>query len=420
MAKKKVLEPRREITKRQLSRWQQQERRQRIVFGSGIFVIVAVLAILGVGWYINQYKPLHQTVIRVNDVKFDMDYYVKMLSYYGKGQSIQFMQSLADPMVEIIQKNELVRQSAITLGISVSDNEVDNKLNSFNPPLSKDYRDAVRGQMLLDKLKNEYFDKQVPVLAEQRHIMAMLLESENQATQVKAKLEGGEDFGKLASELSLESFSKDKGGDLGWRPKGILTRLLNTAVPEEYAFSNEVGLSQPVHDEAVNKTVGYWLIKLLKRDEAAKQAFVKVILLGSEKEAQEVRARLESGEDFATLAKEFSQHDVSKEKGGDLDVTSPDMISSALSKFVFDPEVELETLSQPIRDEAVTTKGGYWLLKVVDIEENRKISDEDKELLKNVALNKWIEATVNNPDNKVESYLDDEKMAWAIRRAAGI
>ena len=420
MAKKKVLEPRREITKRQLSRWQQQERRQRIVFGSGIFVIVAVLAILGVGWYINQYKPLHQTVIRVNDVKFDMDYYVKMLSYYGKGQSIQFMQSLADPMAEIIQKNELVRQAAITLGISVSDNEVDNKLNSFNPPLSKDYRDAVRGQMLLDKLKNEYFDKQVPVLAEQRHIMAMLLESESQADEVKAKLEGGEDFGKLASELSLESFSKDKGGDLGWRPKGILTRLLNTAVPEEYAFSNEVGLSQPVHDEAVNKTVGYWLIKLLKRDEAAKQAFVKVILLGSEKEAQEVRARLEAGEDFTTLAKELSQHDVSKEKGGDLDVTSPDMISSAFSKFVFDPKVELETLSQPIRDEAVTTKGGYWLLKVVGMEDNRKISDEDKELLKNVALNKWIEATVNNPENKVESYLDDEKMAWAIRRAAGI
>jgi parvulin-like peptidyl-prolyl isomerase len=273
--------------------------------------------------------------------------------------------------------------------------------------------------MLLDKLKNEYFDKQVPVLAEQRHIMAMLLESENQATQVKAKLEGGEDFGKLASELSLESFSKDKGGDLGWRPKGILTRLLNTAVPEEYAFSNEVGLSQPVHDEAVNKTVGYWLIKLLKRDEAAKQAFVKVILLGSEKEAQEVRARLEAGEDFATLAKEFSQHDVSKEKGGDLDVTSPDMISSACSKFVFDPEVELETLSQPIRDEAVTTKGGYWLLKVVDIEDNRKISDEDKELLKNAALNKWIEATVNNPDNKVESYLDDEKKAWAVMQTIG-
>lgn len=420
MTKKKVSKPQRELTKRQLSRWQQQEKRQRIVFGAGIFIIVLVLGIIGAGWYVDQYRPLHQTVIKVNGVKFDMNYYVKMLSYYGKGQSFNYMQYLADEVVGIIQETELVRQEALKLGISVSSDEVDKKLKSYNPPLSKDYRDVIGAQMLLDKLSDEYFDKQVPVFAEQRHIMGTLLESESQAAEVRARLEGGADFAQLAGELSLESSSKSNGGDLGWRPKGILTRLLNTAVPDEYAFSSEVGLSQPVHDEAVNKTVGYWLIKLLTRDEVAKQAFVRVILLGSEKEAQEVRAQLEAGEDFATLAKELSQHDTSKEKGGDLDVTSPDMMSSAFSKFVFDPKVELETLSQPIRDDKVTTKGGYWLLKVVDKDDNRKIKDEDRELLKTEALNKWIEALLARPENKVESYLDNEKKEWAIRRVTGI
>ena len=420
MTKKKVGKPQRELTKRQLSRWQQQEKRQRIVFGAGIFIIVLVLGIIGAGWYVDQYRPLHQTVIKVNDVEFDMDYYVKMLSYYGKGQSFNYMQYLADEVVGIIQETELVRQEALKLGISVSSDEVVKKLKSYNPPLSKDYRDVIGAQMLLDKLSDEYFDKQVPVFAEQRHIMGTLLESESQAAEVRARLEGGADFAQLAGELSLESSSKSNGGDLGWRPKGILTRLLNTAVPDKYAFSNEVGLSQPVYDEAVNKTVGYWLIKLLTRDEVAKQAFVRVILLGSEKEAQEVRAQLEAGEDFATLAKELSQHDTSKEKGGDLDVTSPDMMSSAFSKFVFDPKVELETLSQPIRDDKVTTKGGYWLLKVVDKDDNRKIKDEDRELLKTEALNKWIEALLARPENKVESYLDNEKKEWAIRRVTGI
>ncbi|GAI46650.1 unnamed protein product, partial [marine sediment metagenome] len=109
--------------------------------------------------------------------------------------------------------------------------------------------------------------------------------------------------------------------------------------------------------------VGYWLIEVLDRDEEAEQAQIKVMLLASEQEANEVRARLEAGEDFATLAEEFSQHDESRENGGDFEVLSLDMMSSVFNEFVFDPEVELETLSQPIRDEVADTEGGYWLIK---------------------------------------------------------
>lgn len=420
MVKKKLGKPRREVTKRQLSHWQQQKRRQRIVFGSGIFIIVAVLGTIGAGWYITQYQPLHQTVIVVNDTEFDMDYYIKMLKYYGEGQPIQYMQFMADIVAEDIEQNELVRQGAMKLGISVSSDEVDEKLKSYDPPLSKDYRDIVGAQMLFDKLRDEYFDKQVPVLAEQRHIMAMLLESESQAAEVKARLEGDEDFAELAGELSLESFSKTEQGDLGWQLKGFLTRLLNTSVPDEHAFSSEVGvLSQPIYDETKAKNVGYWLIKVIEGDEVAQQALVQVILLGSEEEAQDIRDRLEAGEDFATLAKEFSQHDLSRENEGNLNVESPDMMSLAFSEFVFDPEVELETISEPIRDDAVITTGGYWLLKVVDMDDNRQIADEDRDLLKTDALSEWVSTLWDDPENKIENYLDDDKKAWAIAKAIG-
>ena len=420
MVKKKLGKPQREVTKRQLSHWQRQKRRQRIVFGSGILVIVAVLGTIGAGWYITQYQPLHQTVIVVNDTEFDMNYYIKMLKHYGEGQPIQYMQFIADTVAGDIEQNELVRQGAMELGISVSSDEVDEKLKSYDPPLSKDYRDIVGAQMLFDKLRDEYFDKQVPVLAEQRHIMAMLLESESQAAEVRARLEGGEDFAELAGELSLESFSKTEQGDLGWQLKGFLTRLLNTSVPDEHAFSSEVGvLSQPIYDETKAKNVGYWLIKVIEGDEVAQQALVQVILLGSEEEAQDIRDRLEAGEDFATLAKEFSQHDLSKENEGNLNVESPDMMSPAFSEFVFDPEVELETISEPIRDDTVATTGGYWLLKVVDMDDNRQIADEDRDWLKTDALSEWVSSLWDDPENKIENYLDDDKMAWAIAKAIG-
>ena len=424
MAKKKTEKPKREVTKRQLSRWQQQKRRQRIILGSGILIIVAVLSVIGAGvynqWYISEYKPLHETVIEVNDTKFDMDYYVKMLEYYGGGIPIEQMGFVADEVVTIIERNELLRQEAMELGISVSDGEVDEELKSYDPPLSKDYRDPVRAVLLVDRLRDEYFEQQVPKSAEQRHIWAMFLESESQVNEVKARLEAGEDFAELAGELSLDSFCKSKEGDLGWRPEGILTLLLRTSIVDEHAFNCEAGvLSEPIYEETKLKMVGYWLIEVEFRDEEVEYAQVKVMLLGSEEEANEVRAGLEAGEDFATLAEEFSQHDESRENGGEFEVTSKGVMSSAFNEFVFDPEVELETLSQPIPDDAVSTEGGYWLVKVTEADENRQIEEEDRDILKADALNQWAEALWDDPDNRVESYLDDEKKEWAIWYAIG-
>ena len=415
MVKKKVEKPKREVTKRQLSQWQQQKRRRRLILILGISVIAAVSGIMGGGWYINQYQPLHQTVIRVNDAEFDMSYYIKMLELRGKGQPA-YLQYSADEVVTVIEQNELIRQGALELGFSVSDKEVDEELKSYDPPLSKDYRDLVRTEILTSKLLDEYFDQQVPMFAEQRHIMIMFLESENQATEVRARLESGEDFSELAGELSLDNLSKNENGDLGWHPRGVLSEILGLSIPEDYAFASEVGiLSQPIYDEARTKSVGYWVIKALERDEEAEQTRLQAILLGSEQEAQDVIAQLENGGDFATLAKERSQHNASKENGGDLGWLTPDTMSSAFDEFAFNSE--LGTLSEPIRDDEAVTKGGYWLVKVLAKGDNRQIEDSDREWLKAKALDEWVFSLWDNPENEVESYLDNEKKAWAIEKA---
>jgi len=410
LTKKKIAKPKREFTRRQLSQWQRQKRRQRIVFGIGISIIVAVLGILGAGWYITQYQPLQQTVIRVNDTEFKMNYYIKMLKYYGEGYSL-------DEVVRVIEQVELIKQGAMKLGVTVSDSEVDDELKERDPPLSKDYRDLVRAEMLISKLQDEYFEQQVPLSAEQRHIMAMFLESESQAAEVRARLEGGEDFGKLAEELSLENLSRSESGDLGWRPRGILPGTMGTSILEEHAFSSEVGvLSQPIYDEAKFKRLGYWLIEVLEMEEEPEEAHVQAILLGSEEEAQSAKDRLEAGEDFAALAEELSQHYYSKENGGDFGWLPPGVMSPAFDEFVFDAEVKLETISEPVRDETAVTKGGYWLLKVLEKEDNRKISDDDRALLKAKALDEWGNSLWDDPENEIESYLDSETKAWAIER----
>jgi len=418
LTRKKIGKPAREFTRRQLSHRQQQKKRQRIIAAAGIFIIASVLVLVGAGWYITQYRPLHQTVITVNDTKFDMNYYIKMLKFYGEGQSIYY---LTDEVVRIIEQNELVRQEVEgKLGISVSNDAVDEELKSRNPPLSKDYRDVVRAQMLVTKLRDGYFEQKVPIFAEHRHIMAMFLEDESRATEVRARLEDGEDFAELAGELSLDDDSKNKKGNFGWQTKDVLTILLGSPVLGEHAFSAEVGaLSQPIYDEAKTKSVGYWLVEVLDRDEETGEAYVQAILLGSEGEVLEVRAKLEAGEDFATLAKELSQLPGAKEDAGYLGLLAPDMTTPAFNEAVFGTKLEPGTLSEPVRDEDMITKGGYWLVKVLEKADDKRIEDADRDLLKTKALSDWASALWDDPENAVESYLDDEKKAWAVERALG-
>ena len=419
--KRKAQKPPREFTRRQLSRWQQQKRRQRIIFGAGIFIIAAVIVIVAVGLYAGWYRPLHQTAIRVNETEFNMKYYIDMLKFRGEGQGAEYISYMADSIVTEIEQNELIRQGALKLGTSVGDDEVKEELKKLDLPVNDASRDLVRTQIFIEKLRDEYFEHQVPVSAEQAHIMAMLLESESQALEVRAGLENGESFTELAGELSLNYLTRTNEGDLDWHPESIFIELLGTSIPVEFAFGSEGGaLSQPLYDEEITKGVGYWLIEVLERDEDMEEAHVQAMLLGSEEEAKEIKARLEASDNFTALAKEHSQLIGAEENEGVLGLVMPDEMTPAFDEFVFNPDTELKTPSEPIRDDAVSTKGGYWLIKILDKDDDRQIDESDRDILKAKALNEWVSSLWDDPSNVVDdSFLDDEKKELAIRQATG-
>jgi hypothetical protein len=410
--KKKTLKPPRQMTRRQLSRWQRQKRLQRLFIGLFIVIVVAICALIFTGWYTNEYRPLKEEVIRVNDTRFTMDYFVKMLKSYGTS---------ADDVAQTIQENELLRQEAMkpSIGIIISDEEVTEYLNSFDPPLDNESRDWASALLLRTRLYDEYIDPQVPTVAEQRFIMAMLLESESQATEVRDRLNAGEGFFTLAGELSREGFTRVNNGYLGRHPREIFNLYLDADIPIEYAFNAEASsLSEPLYDAELEKNVGYWLIKVLSRRTSKVENYMQAILLGSEEEALEIRARWESGEeDFDELADEVSQYDWIREGRGDLGWLEPGDITDAFDAYAFALETELDVISQPIMDDTMTTKGGYWLVKVIDADDNRTITDDDRSILKYQAWQEWVDSLRDNPENVVESYLDDKKIDWAIEHA---
>jgi parvulin-like peptidyl-prolyl isomerase len=417
LAKKKQVKPKREMTKHQLSGWQKQQKRQRLIFNIAVFVVAAVFLVIGFGWYFTEYRPRQETVLIVNGTEFKMDYYITALKYYGRDNP-DSLGLIGQQVLSIIQESELLKQGAEELVIGVSDEVVAAEIENYD--LSQEYRELFRAELLSQKVF-EHFKSQSPVYAEHRHVLAMFLESESKASEVRDGIEAGDDFGELAELVSVDSYTRGEKGDLGFQVKEVLAlpAFLGSDVAGDYAFSAEVGtLSQPVPDEGKVKVLGYWLLKVVEKEDDSGRVKIHGILLGSRDEAEVVNARLESGEDFAALAEEFSQHKDSREQGGDLlDWFGEDTIIPAFKTFALNPEVVLGEVSDIIRDETAVTIGGCWLLKVLEKDDNREVSDDDRTILAGTAYDDWFSSLRTRPENQIEILIDQEQRSWAVEVA---
>ncbi|MCW5853227.1 MAG: peptidyl-prolyl cis-trans isomerase [Anaerolineae bacterium] len=101
--------------------------------------------------------------------------------------------------------------------------------------------------------------KDLPTTAEQVHARHILVKTEDEAKKVIDRLKAGEEFGKLAGELSTDPGGKSNGGDLGWFGRGMMVPPF-----EEAAFALPVKqVSQPVQSQ-----FGYHVIEVLEKDAA--------------------------------------------------------------------------------------------------------------------------------------------------------
>jgi parvulin-like peptidyl-prolyl isomerase len=399
VAKKDRDEKPREYTRRQLSHFKKQKRRQRIIFIGGIAVIIAIVLIVSLGWYLTDYHPMHQTVVRVGDTKFDTAYYIDVLEQYAKnntGYTVDQLDMYLN-LPQVIVQNELIRQAAAPLGITISDADIIQTLKDNSLPTSRAYIDAYRAQQLQTRLKDEYFGiQEVPVTDNQVYMMALMAESESAAAEVRDKILNGDNFTALVDEYAQDSYSKSVNGDYGLHPRSILQNETKSDVPLDYAFGAEVGdVSPPLSDNASEKWLGYWLINVLDRP-SDNETTVDALYLSSEEQALEIKARLEAGDNLTALADEYTQYAPSKEKHGELGVlTAPSdnltsTVSTVFDRYAFDPDTPLGQWSDPLRDTKFSTTGGCWVVQVIDKQIDSKLSDTDRSQLIDNAYSSWL------------------------------
>ena len=420
MARKKTAEkPQRQLTRRQLSQYQKQKRRQRFIFIGGIAVIVVIVLLIFVGWLTGEYIPLRKTVVSVDKYEYNMQYYIDTIKFYSKITGQTSVPTLANTVITQIENDALIMLDTEKLGITVDDDEVRELLAESETEITDVVLNLTRVQLLQEKVRSEYFAKQVPTSASQVNTRLILLESESQAEEIRGRLQGSDNFSSMVEEFSLHESSKADKGEVGWHPEEVLTEtgILNLTVPGEFAFSAEAGtLSQPLYDEDRKKQVGYWLVNVVEKPTEA-GVNIKVLLLSSEEEARKVKDLITTTENLTALIEEYSQHASTKTTGGLMTALMKDQMNEPVDEYIFADNVTMGVWSEPLRDDTVSTTGGYWLVEVIDKDDNREISAEDKERLTGKLFSDWASSLRGIYEEVINhDYLSLEEIQWAIER----
>jgi parvulin-like peptidyl-prolyl isomerase len=241
----------------------------------------------------------------------------------------------------------------------------------------------------------------------------MVVSTKNQASEIIERLKAGESFNALAEDYSIETTTKENGGDLGWIGEDQIDETypdLSDSFIDAIAFSLDPGeISEPKYDATQSKDGGYWILEVTEEDEDVSRR-VRGILLGSEQEANEVREKLLNGEDFASLASTLSQDTQSSEFGGDLGWLQKGFGNEIVTDAAF--VLNIGDISEPIYDESITTTGGYWIVKTLERDTERAIDSTIREELKQDEFTAWLENL--RETNDIEQTLNEEQLLWVI------
>ena len=304
-------------------------------------------------------EELNQAMGRIADSnKLTMEQYVGQI--HAQGDTVAAIREQISNEMTIMR----VQQGKVMRRIRISEQELDNFLNSEEGRFLTS-PDVNVGQILLAVSSGTSSEDTGVILA--------------RAKELQDQAAAGTDFRQLAIANSADQ-SALQGGDLGWRKMAQLPGVFIDAVEQM-----EIGqVSDPIRSGA-----GYHLLKLYERrggdQKLIEQHFARHILVKPNQIRDQaatltllnsLRDRALAGEDFAVLAKEFSEDPGSALNGGELGWSTPGM---------FVPEFE-QTMGAIAVDEVsapFSSQFGWHILQVTE----RRNQDFSETILRNRTQN---------------------------------
>jgi peptidyl-prolyl cis-trans isomerase SurA len=209
-----------------------------------------------------------------------------------------------------------------------------NELNSYRTQLAKNYLTDVKVtneliQEAYNRSLKEINGSHILFLVDENASPADTLKAFSKAIEVRKKIVAGEDFGALAMQYSEDPSAKENKGNLGY------FSVFRMVYPfESGAYNTQVGqVSQPIRTR-----FGYHLIKVNDvRNNRGEVVVSHIMLLKSEDKElnkknelriQELYQKLQQGEEFEQVAKQFSEDKSSAPNGGKMAPFSSGQLSA--------------------------------------------------------------------------------------------
>lgn len=190
------------------------------------------------------------------------------------------------------------------------------------------------------------------------------------------RIRAGESFERVVSSSTGKyTFS---GGDLGWRKLNDLPSLFSDVAP---------GLAVGETADPIRSPSGFHLVYMAEKrggEQMIAQTEVRHILIKpseimTDEQARQLvlqlRGRAESGEDFAELARDYSEDIGSAQEGGELGWTNPGQMVPEFEKAM--NSTDIGQISQPVR-----SKFGWHILEV----QGRRDQDMSDQASQNKAM----------------------------------
>lgn len=136
-------------------------------------------------------------------------------------------------------------------------------------------------------------------------------------------------------------------------------------------------------------------------------ANLQLIQTESEDEALAAKERIDGGEDFAIVAQEVSTDTISAEAGGDMGWVTPGQLSGRYGEAL-DAAVFATGVGELV---VVESNGMYYVILILDQDENGPLPLEVLSAQQNSALSDWLVERQASPEVQIERLLEADQIA---------
>ena len=321
--------------------------------------------------------------------------------------------------LELFVGYKLKVNKAYKLGLH-NGTQYQNELKSYRTQLAKNYfNDTKITQELLEegysRLQKEVRASHILILVDENASAEDTLKAYKKMQDISKRAIAGENFDDLAVQFSEDPSAKENKGDLSYftafrmvypfenaaykTPKGKISKIIRTR------FGYHILKITDIRANRGEITVAHIMILKPKPEEKDKDA---------EKTINEIYQKIQQGEKFEDLAKQFSDDKSSSSKGGQLNKFGSGQLSSEEFENAAFSLANPDDISKPFQSEF-----GWHIVKLIEKHPIKSMDEMKNELETKIGKDdrsKKITASLNEKLRKKYSYKRDDKQYGLISK----